>query len=42
MLNQVLEWCGVSLIDRTFEEVAHIIDRSGDVAEIVVEHTTDM
>ncbi|XP_014225657.1 regulating synaptic membrane exocytosis protein 1 isoform X2 [Trichogramma pretiosum] len=40
--DKVLEWGGVSLIDRTFEEVAHIIDRSGDVAELVVEHTNDM
>ncbi|XP_058793758.1 regulating synaptic membrane exocytosis protein 1 isoform X2 [Phymastichus coffea] len=40
--DKVLEWGGVSLIDRNFEEVAHIIDRSGDVAELVVEHANDM
>ncbi|XP_031785804.1 regulating synaptic membrane exocytosis protein 1 isoform X2 [Nasonia vitripennis] len=40
--DKVLEWGGVSLIDRTFEEVAHIIDRSSDVAELVIEHATDI
>ncbi|XP_011505714.1 PREDICTED: regulating synaptic membrane exocytosis protein 1 [Ceratosolen solmsi marchali] len=40
--DKVLEWSGVSLIDRTFEEVAHIIGRSGDVAELIVEHTNDI
>lgn len=39
---KVLEWAGVSLIDRNFEDVAQIIERSGDVAELVVEHVSDM
>jgi len=39
---QVLEWSGVSLIDRSFEEVQQIIERTDDVAELVVEHATDM
>lgn len=40
--SQVLEWSGVSLIDRSFEEVQQIIERTDDVAELVVEHATDM
>lgn len=42
MAVQVLEWCGVSLVDRSFEEVQQIIERTDDVAELVVEHATDM
>lgn len=34
---QVLEWSGMSLIDRNFEDVAQIIERTGDLAELVVE-----
>jgi len=34
---QVLEWAGVSLANRSFEEVCSIIDRSGDVVELLVE-----
>jgi len=34
---QVLEWAGVSLANRSFEEVCGIIDRSGDVVELLVE-----
>ncbi|XP_034941618.1 regulating synaptic membrane exocytosis protein 1 isoform X2 [Chelonus insularis] len=40
--DKVLEWAGVSLIDRSFEDVTQIIERSGDVAELVVEHLGDM
>ncbi|XP_014478309.1 PREDICTED: regulating synaptic membrane exocytosis protein 1 isoform X2 [Dinoponera quadriceps] len=40
--DKVLEWSGVSLIDRSFEEVQQIIERTDDVAELVVEHTTDI
>ncbi|XP_025603106.2 regulating synaptic membrane exocytosis protein 1 isoform X2 [Athalia rosae] len=40
--DKVLEWGTVSLIDRSFEEVAQIMERTGDVAELVVEHTTDL
>lgn len=40
--NQVLEWDGTSLIDRSFEEVCTIMDRTGDVAELLVEHSTDL
>lgn len=39
---QVLEWDGTSLIDRSFEEVCSIMDRTGDVAELLVEHSTDL
>lgn len=40
---QVLEWSGVSLIDRSFEEVQQIIERTDDVVvDLIVEHATDM
>lgn len=39
--TQILEWNGVSLIDRSFEEVCSIMDRTGDVIELLVEHATD-
>ncbi|XP_044009202.1 regulating synaptic membrane exocytosis protein 1 isoform X2 [Aphidius gifuensis] len=35
--DKVLEWSGVSLIDRNFEDVAQIIEHTGDLAELVVE-----
>lgn len=38
----MLEWDGTSLIDRSFEEVCTIMDRTGDVAELLVEHSTDL
>lgn len=40
--DKVLEWGGVSLIDRSFEEVCSIMDRTGDVIELLVEHATDL
>lgn len=40
--DKVLEWSGVSLIDRSFEEVCSIMDRTGDVVELLVEHATDL
>ncbi|XP_011632315.1 regulating synaptic membrane exocytosis protein 2 isoform X2 [Pogonomyrmex barbatus] len=40
--DKVLEWSGVSLVDRSFEEVQQIIERTDDVAELMVEHTTDI
>ncbi|XP_071057526.1 regulating synaptic membrane exocytosis protein 2 isoform X2 [Onthophagus taurus] len=40
--DKVLEWAGVSLIDRSFEEVCGIMDRTGDVIELLVEHATDL
>ncbi|XP_011301029.1 regulating synaptic membrane exocytosis protein 1 isoform X2 [Fopius arisanus] len=40
--DKVLEWSGVSLIDRTFEDVAQIVEHTGDVAEMVVESVADM
>ncbi|KYQ54337.1 Protein piccolo, partial [Trachymyrmex zeteki] len=40
--DKVLEWSGVSLIDRSFEEVQQIIERTDDMAELVVEHTTEI
>ncbi|XP_049958034.1 uncharacterized protein LOC126474601 [Schistocerca serialis cubense] len=39
--DKVLEWDGVSLVDRSFEEVCAIMDRSGESAELLVEHATD-
>lgn len=39
--NQILEWNGMSLIDRSFEEVCSIMDRTGDIVELLVEHATD-
>jgi hypothetical protein len=39
--DKILEWCGVSLVDRSFEEVCSIMDRSGDVTELLVEHASD-
>ncbi|XP_069701298.1 regulating synaptic membrane exocytosis protein 1 [Periplaneta americana] len=40
--DKVLEWDGVSLVDRSFEEVCAVMDRTGDVAELLVEHGTDL
>lgn len=31
----------MSLTDRSFEEVCAIMDRTGDMAELLVEHATD-
>lgn len=31
----------MSLIDRSFEEVCAIMDRTGDIVELLVEHATD-
>ena len=31
----------MSLVDRSFEEVCAIMDRTGDMAELVVEHAPD-
>lgn len=36
-----MEWNGVSLVDRSFEEVCTIMDRTGDTLDLVVEHATD-
>ena len=38
---QVLEWGGMSLVDRSFEEVLQITERGDDVIELVVEHAGD-
>lgn len=38
---KILEWNGVSLVDRSFEEVCSIMDRVTEVVELVVEHATD-
>lgn len=35
--DKILEWCGMSLVDRSFEEVCAIMDRTGDIAEVLVE-----
>ncbi|XP_026667460.1 regulating synaptic membrane exocytosis protein 2 [Ceratina calcarata] len=37
--DKVLEWSGMSLIDRSFEEVAQITERCDDIVELVIEHT---
>ncbi|XP_071860837.1 regulating synaptic membrane exocytosis protein fife [Bombus fervidus] len=39
--DKVLEWGGVSLVDRSFEEVLQITERGDDVIELVVEHVGD-
>jgi hypothetical protein len=39
--DKILEWCGISLVDRSFEEVCSIMDRTGDIAELLVEHASD-
>ncbi|KAL7032510.1 hypothetical protein ACKWTF_007335 [Chironomus riparius] len=39
--DKILEWCNVSLVDRSFEEVCSIMDRTGDIAELLVEHASD-
>lgn len=39
--DKILEWCGVSLVDRSFEEVCSIMDRTADIAELLVEHASD-
>lgn len=36
--DKILEWCSMSLVDRSFEEVCAIMDRTGEVAELLVEH----
>ncbi|XP_063222344.1 regulating synaptic membrane exocytosis protein 2 [Bacillus rossius redtenbacheri] len=40
--DKVLEWDGVALVDRSFEEVCAVMDRAGEVAELLVEHATDL
>ncbi|KAF5277056.1 hypothetical protein FQA39_LY06294 [Lamprigera yunnana] len=40
--DRVLEWGGISLIDRSFEEVCAIMDRTGDMVELLVEHASDL
>lgn len=39
--DKILEWCGFSLVDRSFEEVCSIMDRTTDIAELLVEHASD-
>ncbi|XP_018795350.1 PREDICTED: regulating synaptic membrane exocytosis protein 1 [Bactrocera latifrons] len=39
--DKILEWNSMSLIDRSFEEVCAIMDRTGDIVELLVEHATD-
>ncbi|OAD54042.1 Protein piccolo [Eufriesea mexicana] len=39
--DKVLEWAGVSLVDRSFEEVVQITEWVGDVVELVIEHASD-
>lgn len=38
----MLEWGGVQLTDRSFEEVCAVMDRAGDMVELLVEHATDL
>lgn len=40
--DRVLEWGGISLTDRSFEEVCSIMDRTGDMVELLVEHASDL
>jgi hypothetical protein len=42
LCHQVLEWDGVPLVDRSFGEVCAVMDRTGEVAELLVEHGTDL
>lgn len=37
-----MEWGGVPLTDRSFEEVCSVMDRTGDTVELLVEHATDL
>lgn len=39
---QILEWNGVSLVDRSFEEVCAVMDRTGDSVDLLVEHAADI
>ncbi|XP_023288605.1 regulating synaptic membrane exocytosis protein 1 [Orussus abietinus] len=39
--DRVLKWGGVSLTDRSFDEVSQIVERTGDTVEVMVEHTSD-
>lgn len=39
---QVLEWGGVQLTDRSFEDVCTIMDHTGEVVELLVEHGMDL
>lgn len=40
--DKVLEWGGVSLVEKTFEEVCSIMDRTGDNVDLLVEHGNDL
>lgn len=40
-VDKVLEWNSYSLVDRSFEEVCAIMDRTGDTVELLVEHAAD-
>lgn len=39
--DKIIEWDGESLVDRTFEEVCAIMDRSGFEVTLVVEHVVE-
>ncbi|XP_076669280.1 regulating synaptic membrane exocytosis protein fife isoform X3 [Andrena cerasifolii] len=39
--DKVLEWAGVSLVDRSFEEVAQITERGDEIVELVIEQAAD-
>ncbi|XP_054286465.1 regulating synaptic membrane exocytosis protein 1-like isoform X1 [Macrosteles quadrilineatus] len=40
--DKVLEWGGVGLTDRSFEDVCQIMDRTGDAVDLLVEHCMDL
>ncbi|XP_068081190.1 regulating synaptic membrane exocytosis protein 2 [Anabrus simplex] len=40
--DKVLEWDGVPLVDKSFEEVCSVMDRAGEKVELLVEHGTDL
>jgi hypothetical protein len=42
LIHQVLEWDGVPLVGRSLEEVWSLIERTGEVADLLVEQGSDM
>lgn len=39
--DKILQWDGISLVDKTFEEVCAIMDRSGDRVELLIDPSPD-
>lgn len=40
--DKILEWDGTCLTDRSFEEVCAIMDITGDMVELLVEHASEL